>query len=232
MEGRRRFAWGSRRELLPQALARTSLSRVFSPMHPAASINSNTSTRRIIGIDDGPFKPKRGANRGYAPLVAVWLQGPHLYKLKLGMITVDGLDATNEALSLLDGSHGIPILLSGVTFGGFNLIDPRVVRQRCKASVIVVVGSRPDNRAVKRALVKHFPDWKKRWEIIKSLGSLRRVQTLQDEPPLFYENLGCTPLEARRVLSSAAYVSRVPEPVRVAGLLGSGLFSQTRRSSG
>src|SRR5438093_11948532 len=222
MEGRRRFAWGSRRELLPQALARTSLSRVFSPMHPAASINSNTSTRRIIGIDDGPFKPKRGANRGYAPLVAVWLQGPHLYKLKLGMRTVDGLDATNEALSLLDGSHGIPILLSGVTFGGFNLIDPRVVRQRCKASVIVVVGSKPDNRAVKRALVKHFPDWKRRWEIIRSLGPLRKARTSTAEPPIFFEALGCSKRDAVKLLISNCYISSMPESPRVAGLLARG----------
>ncbi len=197
-------------------------------MHPAASTNNNISTRSIIGIDDGPFKPKRDAKASFAPLVAAWLQGPHLYRLRLGRITVDGLDAAGEALRLLTGSRGIPVLLSGVTFGGFNLIDPHVIQQRCKAPVIIVVGSRPDNRAVKRALVRYFPDWRKRWEIIKSLGPLRRVQTVRDEPPLFYENFGCTPLEARQILSSSAYVSRIPEPVRVAGLLASGLFSETR----
>ncbi len=196
-------------------------------MHPAASTNSNSSTRSIIGIDDGPFKPKSEAKASFAPLVVAWLHGSHLYRLRLGRITVDGLDATGEALCLLKGSRGIPILLSGVTFGGFNLIDPQVIQRRCKAPVIVVVGARPNNRAVKRALVKHFPDWRKRWEIIKSLGPLRRVRTVGDEPPLFYENFGCTPLEAKRILSSAAYVSRVPEPVRVAGLLASGLFSET-----
>ncbi len=200
-------------------------------MHPNASTNNNNSTRRIIGIDDGPFKPKRDAEDSFAPLVAAWLQGPHLYRLRLGRIIVDGLDATREALRLLTGSHAIPILLSGVTFGGFNLIDPQVIQHRFKVPVIVVVGPRPDNRAVKRALVKHFPDWKKRWEIIKSLGPLHRVQTVRDEPPLFYENFGCTTLEARGILSSSAYVSRVPEPVRVAGLLASGLFSETRGRS-
>jgi uncharacterized protein len=200
-------------------------------MHPAASTNNNSSTRSIVGIDDGPFRPKRETRVGYAPLVAAWLEGPHLYRLRLGRIIVDGLDATIEALRLLKGSHDVPVLLSGVTFGGFNLIDPRVIQQKCRAPVIVVVGSRPDNRAVKRALHKHFPDWRRRWEVISSLGPLRQVRTVRDEPPLFYENFGCTPLEARRVLSSSAYVSRVPEPVRVAGLLASGLFSETRRTS-
>lgn len=200
-------------------------------MPPAASTNSNSSTRSIIGIDDGPFKPKRDAKAGFAPLVAAWLRGPHLYRLSLGRITVDGLDATGEALRLLKGSHGIPVLLSGVTFGGFNLIDPHVIQRRYTAPVVVVVGARPNNRAVKRALVKHFPDWRKRWQIIKSLGPLHRVQTVRDEPPLFFESFGCTPLEARRILSSSAYVSRVPEPVRVAGLLASGLFSETRGMS-
>src|SRR2546422_7302510 len=199
-------------------------------LHGASSNIKQVS--RCIGLADGPFPPKTDDKVRHAPLLAVWLKGPHLHQFRADWITVDGLDATRMAEFLLRGSLHNPVLLSGVTFGGFNLIDPSKIQKSCKAPVIVVVGSRPDNRAVKRALVKHFPDWKKRWEIIKSLGPLRRVQTLQDEPPLFYENLGCTPLEARRVLSSAAYVSRVPEPVRVAGLLGSGLFSQTRRSSG
>src|SRR2546425_6237001 len=228
---RRRSAWELRRELFPPASAKTSLSRASSPMHPAASTNSNSSTVSLIGIDDGPFKPKRGAKPHFAPLVVAWLQGPHLYRLRLGQITVDGLDATSEALRLLKGSRNVPILLSGVTFGGFNLIDPHVIQRRCKTPVIVVVGARPDNRAVKRALVKHFPDWRKRWEIIESLGPLHRVQTGREESPLLFENFGCTPREARMILSSSAYVSRVPEPVRVAGLLASGLFSETRGAS-
>jgi hypothetical protein len=134
------------------------------------------------------------------------------------------LDATEQALGLLEKLPKSPVLLSGVTFGGFNLIEPRKIHQRFRTPTIVVVGSRPNNRAVKRALVKHFPDWKERWEIIRSLGPLRRVRTVPDEPSLFYESFGSTVSEAKTILVNSAWVSRVPEPIRVAGLVARGLF--------
>ena len=178
-----------------------------------------------VGIDDGPFLPKSTGNRN-APLLAVQFQGPHIARVRAGWITVDGLDATKQALRLLDSLSvsGSPILLAGVTFAGFNLIDPRVLAGRFKTPTIIVVGSRPDNKAVKRALVRHFSDWRERWQIIKSLGPLGRVRTVRGEGPIFYEPFGCSSLEARKILSSWALVSRIPEPLRVAGMVGRGLF--------
>jgi uncharacterized protein len=179
---------------------------------------------RCIGVDDGAFPPKTDENARYAPLLAVWLKGPHLHRLRTAWITVDGLDATRKAELLLGRSTNDPILLSGVTFGGFNLIDPWKIQKRYKVPVVVVIGSRPDNRAVKRALFRHFPDWKERWDLIKSLGPLRKVRTMSGEGPLFFEQFGCSTREAESVLKSWAFVSRVPEPLRVAGILARGLF--------
>jgi len=99
-----------------------------------------------------------------------------------------------------------------------------VLQRRFRVPVLVVVGSRPDNKAVKRALVKHFPDWKERWEIIRSLGPLRRVRTIRHENPIYYEDFGCTTKIAREILIRWAVVARIPEPLRVAGLVASGLF--------
>ena len=180
---------------------------------------------RCIGIDDGPFPPKADGKVRCAPLLAVWLKGPHLHQLRTEWIIVDGLDATRKTELLLKGSPRIPVLLSGVTFGGFNLIDPWKIQKLCKAPVMVVIGSRPDNRAVKRALSRHFPDWKQRWDLIQSLGPLRRVRTMAGEGPVFYEKFGCSARDAALILKSWAFVSRVPEPLRVAGILARGLFS-------
>ncbi|HEV2120792.1 MAG TPA: DUF99 family protein [Candidatus Bathyarchaeia archaeon] len=187
--------------------------------------SSNTKpASRCIGIDDGPFPPETDDTIRYAPLLAVWLKGPHLHQFRAGWITVDGLDATRKAEHLLKGSTHTPVLLSGVTFGGFNLIDPWKIQKLCKAPVIVVVGSRPDNRAVKRALTRHFPDWKRRWDLIRSLGPIQRVRAMIGEGPLFFERFGCSTREARLILKTSAFVSRVPEPLRVAGVLARGLF--------
>src|SRR3990170_1584750 len=175
-------------------------------MRPAASADNNRSAKSI-GIDDGPFPPKFPNTPSHAPLVAVCLQGPRLYQVQTGWITVDGLDATDRAQVLIEKLPKAPILLSGVTFGGFNLIDPWRVQRRFRTPTIVVVGSRPNNNAVKRALVKHFPDWQERWKVIRSLGPLRSVHTMPDEPPVFYEAIGCSALEARRILANNVWVS-------------------------
>ncbi len=194
---------------------------------PHAASTSNNTLASCIGIDDGPFPSRQKDGTRYAPLAAVCLKGARLYRVQTCWITVDGLDATRRAQSLLQKLPKAPVLLSGVTFGGFNIITPQEIQERFRTPTLVVVGSRPDNAAVKRALVKHFPDWKKRWGIIRSLGPLRRVRTVRGEAPIYYEAFGCTAREAREILVSNAFVSRVPEPIRTAGLIARGLFSET-----
>lgn len=193
-------------------------------MRPAVSpVDKITS---CVGIEDGPFLSRRmGGSK--APLLAVKLEGSHLTRVHAGWIDVDGMDATDRVLKLLSGFSfsNCPILMAGVTFGGFNLIDPRRLQRTLRTPTIVVVRSRPDNIAVKRALVRHFPDWRRRWGIIGSLGMLRSVRTVASENPLFFEAFGCSSVDARRILKSWALVSRVPEPLRVAGLVARGLFS-------
>lgn len=142
----------------------------------------------------------------------------------MGRVTVDGLDGTREALRLLRRLPRSPILLSGATFGGFNLIDPRQLQAKMKVPVTIVTGSRPSNQRIKRALVRHFPDWRERWSIIGSLGPLRKVKTVSDEPPLYFETFGCSSSYAAALLKASCFVSRVPEPLRVAGLVARGLF--------
>ena len=192
-------------------------------MHRRASRNSTITN--CVGIDDGPFLSRR-LGGSTAPLVVAQLNGPHLVKARVGRISVDGLDATAVASRLL-GSLQLrdsPILLAGATYAGFNIINPRVLQRRFRTPTIVVIGSRPNNRAVKRALVRHFPDWRRRWRILSALGPLHQVRTVRNEGPIFYETFGCADNEARKILTEWAYVSRIPEPLRVAGLVARGLF--------
>ena len=185
----------------------------------------NSTITNCVGIDDGPFLSRR-LGGSTAPLVVAQLNGPHLVKARAGRISVDGLDATAVASRLL-GSLQLrdsPILLAGATYAGFNIINPRALQRRFRTPTIVVIGSRPNNRAVKRALVRHFPDWRKRWRILSALGPLYQVRTFRNEGPIFYEAFGCEDSEARRILKEWSYVSRTPEPLRVAGLVARGLF--------
>src|SRR2546422_3084992 len=192
-------------------------------MHRRASRNSTITS--CIGIDDGPFLSRRlGGSK--ATLVEVQRRGTSLVKVRTAWIGVDGFDAPGVASRMLSSlrARESPILLAGATFGAFNVRNPRMLLRKFRTPTIVVIGSRPDNRAVKRALVRHFPDWRRRWRILSSLGPLRQAQTVQNESPLFYEAFGCGDDEARGILREWAYVSRIPEPLRVAGLVARGLF--------
>src|SRR2546421_3391132 len=192
-------------------------------MRPRVSRNSTLAS--CIGIEDGPFLPKRlGGSK--APLVAGQLNGSHLVNARGASISVDGLDATTIALRMLNSLpvRDSPILLAGATFAGFNIINPRVLQRKFRTPTIVVIGSRPNNRTVKRALVRHFPDWRRSWRILSSLGPLHHVRRVRNEGPIFYEAFGCDDDEARGILKEWAYVSRIPEPLRVAGLVARGLF--------
>ena len=185
----------------------------------------NSTLTSCIGVDDGPFLPRRlGGSK--APLVVVELKGPHLVKARAAWITVDGMDATVAASKMISSlrPHDFPILLAGATFAGFNIINPRVLQRNFGTPTIVVIGSRPSNRAVRRALAKHFPDWRRRWRILSSLSPLHQARTFRNEGPIFYEAFGCSDAEARRILRESAYVSRIPEPLRVAGMVARGLF--------
>src|SRR2546426_12828745 len=122
-------------------------------MRPRVSRNSTLAS--CIGIDDGPFLSRR-LGGSTAPLVVAQLNGPHLVKARAAWISVDGLDATSVASRLLSSLQlrDSPILLAGATFAGFNIINPRGLQRKFKKTTIVVIGSRPNNRAVKRALVR------------------------------------------------------------------------------
>ncbi len=84
-------------------------------------------------------------------------------------------------------------------------------------------GVKPDNDAVLAALRKHFPDWKSRWEIIGELGKIHSIQVFAEDQKIYFEAIGCDPKWAEVVLKDSALISRIPEPVRVAGLVARGL---------
>jgi endonuclease V-like protein UPF0215 family len=180
---------------------------------------------RYVGVDDGSFELERskGYARPKAVLAAVLLEGIKIVAFRIGRITVDGLDATAILNQLLKGLKFDAIFLSGVSFAGFNLVDAYETYGAYREPVIIVTGRRPNNRSVKEALRLHFKDWQTRWAIIRKLGVVHQVRSCASEPPLFFEVVGTSVSEARRLIKDSARLGRLPEPVRVAGLVAKGL---------
>ena len=178
---------------------------------------------RILGVEDGSFDAFNREAPGRTLLCGVLMKGDRILKVRHGEIRVDGLDATDKLLSLMRGIDVEVVILGGITFGGFNVVDPRVIHGETGVSIIVYSGVKPDNDAVLAALRNHFPDWEIRWEIIEGLGEIHCIRVFREDPEIYFEAIGCDPEWAEVVLKDSAMISRIPEPVRVAGLVARGL---------
>ena len=176
----------------------------------------------LFGVEDGSFQAFQ-KEESYAYLCGVLTESGYIKKVRLARILVDGLDATKKLLGLLEDVEAEAIILGGITFAGFNVVDPRSVFKETGIPVIVYSGTRPDNERMLAALKRHFVDWRERWGIIRSLGPVHGVTTLPREPPAYFEVVGGSPEWAEEVLRGSTVVSRIPEPVRVAGLIARGL---------
>ncbi|MGP8128988.1 MAG: DUF99 family protein [Candidatus Bathyarchaeia archaeon] len=185
-------------------------------------LSKSTSRHRIVGVDDGAFQIRRGAV-GTAVIVAVLFQGCQISATRIGRIEVDGTDANSVLIALLKTLAYDVVMLSGISFGGFNLVDIKRLSRETGKPVIVVIGGRPNNTAVQQALRGHFEDWKRRWQTVRNAGSLYSCRPLVKEPKVYFEVKGCSPSFARKLITSSSMISRLPEPIRVAGLLARGL---------
>lgn len=115
------------------------------------------------------------------------------------------------------------VMLAGVSFAGFNVIDPTIVHGEFGKPVIVISRTKPDNKAVKRALQQHFEDWQIRWKVFEKLGSIHRIVVLANDPPVYVETVGASIGWAQELIGALSVCSRIPEPIRVARLIARGL---------
>jgi len=175
---------------------------------------------RIVGIEDGSFTRETPK----ALLVAVLMQdGRWIEDVKISEITVDGLDATATALQMLKNWNFDAVMLAGVSYAGFNLINPAELAENFRKPVIIVSRSKPNNVAVKRALKEHFKDWETRWRVFEGLGPIHQFKPLKNEPPIYLEIVGAETEWAMKTIKLSCFSCRVPEPIRAARIIARGL---------
>ncbi|MDI6691080.1 MAG: DUF99 family protein [Candidatus Bathyarchaeota archaeon] len=174
----------------------------------------------IVGVEDGSFQ--KGVTRETF-LAMVLLKQASIENVKVTKITVDGLNATKKLADTLKEWKFDAIMLAGVSFAGFNLIDPTIIYEKFKKPVIVISRTKPNNRAVKRALKRHFEDWETRWKVFKKLGPIYKIVTRNSAAPLYIETVGANVKWASNIIRSLCFCGRVPEPLRTARLIARGL---------
>jgi len=182
---------------------------------------------RIIGWDDTKHTRK---------IKTVLLVGPIFRGSRSidGMLSVrimrDGLDSTEKiARSILKSRHYDQlsvIMLDGITFGGFNIVDIHELHKRTDLPVIAVQRKKPDMREFKGAIKKVFKDWKKRIAIVERTG--RVIEFKRENIHFYYQFAGIDRKSAEKVLDVSTVRGNVPEPIRAAHLIAGGLSGESR----
>ena len=182
---------------------------------------------RIIGWDDAPFtfKDKHTLLMGVICRGGIQIDGVITTK-----ICVDGTDATEKITKAINKSRHKEqlriIMLDGVTFGGFNVVDINRLHEKTKLPVIVVIRDKPNMRNIRKSLSK-FSDSEKRWELIEKAGEVRRFEVknkvLKGRKTIYYQNAGINEYTSERIINLTSVNSLIPEPVRVAHLICSGM---------
>jgi endonuclease V-like protein UPF0215 family len=181
---------------------------------------------RVVGVEDGGFsREAQDSDAQKALFVCILFRGKWVSDFQAGMITVDGLDATEKLVSMLQRWSFDAVMLAGVSFAGFNLVDPTVVFEEFNKPTIIISRTKPNNVAVKNALRQHFEDWQIRWGIFEKLGPIWEIFSMPNEPPIYVEVIGAELDWASKLIRAASLCCRVPEPIRVARLVARGLTS-------
>ena len=179
---------------------------------------------RVLGIDDGVFVPH---TKGVVDVVGVVYRGGYwLDGVMRTEIEVDGVDATEKIAAMITGSPHYDqlrvVVLDGVTFAGFNVVDIQELFKKVGLPVIAIVCEKPNFEEIKRAL-KHLPGYKKRWGAIENAGKIIEVRTRKAEGVVYMQIAGISETDAEKIVRSTSTRSNVPEALRVAHIIASGL---------
>jgi len=179
---------------------------------------------RVLGVDDGVFIPH---SKGLVDVVGVVFRGGYwLDGVMRTEIEVDGLDATEKIASMIIESPHYKqlriIMLSGITFAGFNVVDIKELYSRTELPVIALTRDLPKMEEIKQAL-ENLPEKEKRWKAILNAGEIIKVQTREGEEPIYMQIAGIEKEDAEKIVKITATRSNIPEPLRVAHIIASGL---------
>jgi endonuclease V-like protein UPF0215 family len=179
---------------------------------------------RVLGIDDGRFVPR---TKGIVDVVGVVYRGGYWFEgVMRTEITIDGMDATEKLAAMIKNSAYYGeirvIVLDGITFAGFNIVDINELSCRVYLPVMSVAREKPDLEEIRRAL-KNLPDFEKRWQAMLNAGELFEVQTRNGNNPVYVQTAGFLLEDAVKILKRTSTRSNIPEPLRVAHIIASGL---------
>jgi len=175
---------------------------------------------RILGIDDMPFSFK---DDNVDVVGVVMRGGTYLEGVLKTTIEVDGTDATSKIIEMIERTRHRGqikvVMIDGVALGGFNVVDGREIYDSTGIPVITITRNRPHMEKIKQALKKHFDDWEERWKII----SRDKTSEIVMDYTVYVKNYGMELEEVKEIIKLSTIRGAIPEPIRVAHLIATGI---------
>lgn len=181
---------------------------------------------RILGIDDGKFVPH---SKNQAVVVGVIYRGGYwLEGVMSTHITVDGFDSTSRLSSMITSSPHYRqiriVFLNGVTFAGFNVVDIKELNANTRLPVVAVTQKKPNLSKVHLA-VNNLSRSDERWQAILNAGDIFAIKAQRGNKQVYVEVAGI-PIEiAEKIIMLTSTRSNIPEALRVAHIVASGISS-------
>lgn len=176
---------------------------------------------RVLGIDDSPFTfdEKEVSVVGVVTRLPSYIEGILHFK-----VTVDGNDATLKLIETLNASRFKPqiraVLMDGIALGGFNVVDIQKVFESTGVPVVTITRDEPDLSSMKKALREHVTEWESRYELIEKTR-VHKVSTSHKD--IHVACVGLNDREANTIISKSTVRGCIPEAIRVAHLVASGM---------
>jgi len=171
-----------------------------------------------VGFDDAPFPPE---HRGTVLVVGAVYAGERLDGVLACRVRRDGVNATARLAACIKQSRFYPqlhaVLLQGIAFAGFNVVDIHALSTVLTRPVIVVVRRRPNLAVIRRALLTRVRGGARKWHLVERAGFVEEIAGV------FIQRAGISADAAAAVLCRHARHGNLPEPLRTAHLIAGGV---------
>ena len=177
---------------------------------------------RLLGIDDSKLIKKDVLIIGTVFRGGHWLDG-----VMRTTITKDGMDGTEKLIDMIINSRHYKqvraIILDGITYAGFNILNIKKLYTETNIPVIVIMRKKPDFKKIKKAL-SNLAYLEERWKLLQNAGEVIEVFTRDPEKPIYIQCAGLQKKDAIKIVKMSSTRSNIPEPLRVAHLIATGVI--------
>jgi endonuclease V-like protein UPF0215 family len=178
----------------------------------------NRDASYVVGFDDAPFER---SHRGDVPVIGAVFNNRRLEGVIMGKVRRDGANATENIARSIERSRFArsvqAVLLQGITFAGFNVVDLATLSERLGLPVVAVTRRKPDLAKIQRALLGSVPGGRRKWRLIERLAPARK------HGGVYVQHAGIDWDRAAALVDRFAFNSHLPEPLRTAHLVAGAL---------